>query len=73
MTSSILIPRLGDYNINNFENSAFVMVHKFSNVNLYNRTYPSSGDQCWIDIKCSSNKLDYTVTTKGNYKIVTLP
>jgi len=73
MTSSILIPRLGDYDINNFKNSASVTVPKFSHVNLYNRTYPSSGDQCWIDIKCSSNKLDYTVTMIGNYKIVTLP
>ena len=73
MTSSILIPRLGDYDINNFKNSASVTVPQFSNVNLYNRTYPSSGDQCWIDIKCSSNKLDYTVTMIGNYKIVTLP
>ena len=73
MTSSILIPRLGDYDINNFKNSASVTVPQFSNVNLNNRTYPSSGDQCWIDIKCSSNKLDYTVTMIGNYKIVTLP
>ena len=72
-SSLLLVPRISNYKIENFKMNVLVETPDYTNDIFNDRTRPSEGDQCWIDIKCSANKLEYNIEQRLYYKIVTIP
>ena len=68
--SLITVPRLNDYKNFDFFLNPSIYVPQANLINLHGRYYPKEGDQCWININCSSNKENYTISNNGFYKIV---
>lgn len=72
LISVISIARLQSYNPESYNDFPYIELPEYSNTKLFDRNYPSEGDQCWIDIECSANKLDYNIEQRKYFKFVTI-
>tara|TARA_Y100000741_G_scaffold364857_1_gene357400 strand:- start:629 stop:1231 length:603 start_codon:yes stop_codon:yes gene_type:complete len=71
LTSSIvLVPRLQSYKSFNFFDSPSIELPIQEMSNKFERLYPQTGDQCWANIECSSNRENYFIDYSGFFKKV---
>ncbi len=68
--SIISLPRLDSYNSFSLSNLPSIQMPKAELVTRYDRYYPKEGDQCWVNLSCSSNREDYFIVDKFFFKTV---
>tara|TARA_B100000427_G_scaffold74450_1_gene60524 strand:+ start:13739 stop:15367 length:1629 start_codon:yes stop_codon:yes gene_type:complete len=70
--SLLMVPKLQSYKSIDLTRNPSVLMPEESMKKLHGRLAPESGDQCWVNINCSSNLENYKINTSGYFKIVTL-
>lgn len=70
--SLLMVPKLQSYKSIDLTRNPSVLMPEESMKKLHGRLVPESGDQCWVNINCSSNLENYKINTSGYFKIVTL-
>tara|TARA_Y100000389_G_scaffold62289_1_gene58374 strand:- start:7827 stop:9455 length:1629 start_codon:yes stop_codon:yes gene_type:complete len=72
LLSIIMVPKIQSYKSINFDEMPSVLVPEEPMIALHERLAPKSGDQCWLNIKCSANLENYEINDSNFYKIVIL-
>lgn len=71
--SVLLVPRLQSYNMTNFSSTPEVVPSDVETIEFKGRLYPKTGDQCWVNLKCSANRnFFYIIEENKFYKKVLL-
>ena len=72
IVSLLMVPKLQSYQSINLSINPSILVPEEPMKELHGRLAPESGDQCWINIKCSANLENYKIDNTGYFKVVTL-
>ena len=64
--SVLLVPRLQSYNMTNFSSTPEVVPSDVETIEFKGRLYPKTGDQCWVNLKCSANR-NFFISLKNKF------
>jgi len=65
--SVLLVPRLQSYNMTNFSSVPQVVPSDIETIEFKGRLYPKTGDQCWVNLKCSANRNFFYIIEENKF------